>query len=355
MTRTLLYAEAPGFYAAVERAADPGLAERPVIVGGDPRKRGLVQAATEDAVAAGVRVGMPVLEALERCPRARALRTRMAFYREAAVRLRASLRRVVSALEPQGLDAAFFDATDLADPAESLAQALREAVLAELRLPLRVGIAPVRMLAMLAASEAGAAGVRRVLPGEEAAFLAPLRVGQLPFIGPNAELRLAQVGARSVGEALALGETVLEERIGSRARSLIELAQGRGDARVRAERAPSSLGQEVTLDAPARSPAALQEGLSRIASTLESLLRAQGLAARHVTLKLRFDERKTVTRSQTLLRALAQREEIEAAASDLLARVDAEGRSVRLIGIVLGRLGRRRRDERQLDLFSGRS
>ncbi|HEY5657091.1 MAG TPA: DNA polymerase IV, partial [Myxococcota bacterium] len=87
MTRTVLFAEVPGFYAAVERAEDPSLAERPVIVGGDPRKRGRVQAATADALAVGVQVEMPMLEALQRCPGARAVRTNMRHYREVSRRL----------------------------------------------------------------------------------------------------------------------------------------------------------------------------------------------------------------------------------------------------------------------------
>lgn len=353
MTRTLLYAEVPGFYAAVERAADPALAQRPVIVGGDPRKRGLVQAATPDALATGVQPGMPVVDALERCPRARALRTRMPFYREAAVRLRACLRQVTDALEPDGLEAVFLDATENAEQAESVASALCEAARKGPGLPLRVGIAPVRRLAMLAASEAGEAGVRRVRPGEEAEFLAPLGLGRLPFIGPNAALRLAQAGARTVGEALALGPGPLEEMLGNRARELLDLAGGRGDDRVRAERQPSSLGQETTLEAAARSPDALREELGRIAASLEGTLRLQGLAARRITLKLRYDDLQTVTRSQTFVRSFSGRPEIEAAAAALLARTDAGERPVRLVGVVLARLGKRRRDGGQLDLFGG--
>jgi len=351
VTRTLLYAEVPGFYAAVERAADPALASRPVIVGGDPRKRGLVQSATEEALAAGVRVGMPVLEALERCPRARALRTRMAFYREAAVRLRTCLLRLADALEPEGLEAVFLDATERSEEVEVLAEALREAARAGLGLPLRVGIAPVRTLARLAAAQAGEAGIRRIRPGEEVAFLDPLELGRLPFIGPNAELRLAQAGARTVGEALALGAGLLEEILGNRARELLDLAGGQGDARVRAARQPSSLGQETTLEAPERSPEALREELGRISASLESSLLLQGLAARRITLKLRYENLQTVTRSRTFVRAFGQRGEIEAAAVELLARTHAGERPVRLVGLVLGRLGKSRRDGRQLDLF----
>lgn len=351
MTRTLIYAEVPGFYAAVERAADPALKERPVIVGGDPRKRGLVQAATQDALAAGVEVGMSVVDALERCPRARAVRTRMPAYREASRRLHACMRRVLGALEPAGLEAAFFEASEQPETPELLAAALRKAASASLGLPLQVGIAPVRTLATLAAAEAGAAGVLRVRPGEEAAFLEPLAVGRLSFIGPNAELRLAQAGARTVGEALGLGAELLEELLGNRARELLDLAAGLGDARVRAERQPRSLGQEETLEAPERSASALREALARLAADLEANLRVQGVAARRITLKLRYEDLQTVTRSRTLLRAVALGHEIEAAAAELLARTDAGERPVRLIGVLLGRLARSRRDGRQLDLF----
>ena len=352
MTRTLLYVEVPGFYAAVERAADPSLAERPVIVGGDPRKRGLVQAATDDACAAGVVVGMPVVDALERCPRARALRTRMAFYREAATRLGATLRRVAEACEPEGFGAAFLDATGREEEAPALCARLREAVGRELGLPLVAGIAPSREIARLAAREAGPSGIGRVAPGEEAAFLGPLPPGRLPFIGPNAELRLGQAGARTVAEALSLGPARLEEILGNRARDLLDLVEGRGDARVRAERQPRTVGQETTLDPPVLAAEALREELGRLAGRLETALRLQGLAARKVTLKLRFDGPQNTTRSVTLLRALSQRQDLEEAARGLLARTEAGERPVRLVGLLLGRLGRSRRDGRQLDLFS---
>lgn len=349
MSRTILYAEVPGFYAEVERAADPTLGARPVIVGGDPRKKGLVQAATADAV--GVHVGMPVLQALERCPRARALRTRMPFYREASMRLRACLRRVLDALEPEGLDAVFAEIGDRSESPEALAASLRERARTELALPLRIGVAPVRVLAQVAARQAGEAGLRCIRPGEEAAFLAPLSPGAIPFLGPNAELRLAQAGARTVGDALALGDEPLEDLLGGRARELRALAAGRGDDRVRAARSPQSLGQETTLETPAVGDEAVRAELARLASGLEAMLRVQGLGARRITLKLRFDDERTLTRSRTLVRSVSQRQEIEAEAAELLARADVGSRPVRLVGLLLARLGRSRRDGRQLELF----
>ena len=114
MSGALLYAEVLGFYAEVERALRPELAGRPVIVGGDPRKRGLVQAATADARAAGVVAGMPVEEALARCRGARALRTEMARYREMDKRVRACVGRICERLEPVGLGAAYLDVRECA-------------------------------------------------------------------------------------------------------------------------------------------------------------------------------------------------------------------------------------------------
>ena len=105
----VLYAVVPGFYAAVERLRLVGDDDRPLLVGGDPRKRGRVQSASPEALARGIEPGMPMLEALERCPDARRVATDMAHYRQASTALRAALRREVEAIEPDGLGAAYLD------------------------------------------------------------------------------------------------------------------------------------------------------------------------------------------------------------------------------------------------------
>ncbi|HVP30582.1 MAG TPA: DNA polymerase IV [Myxococcota bacterium] len=354
MSRVVLYAEVPCFYAAVERAADPALAERPVIVGGDPRRRGVVQEASFEARAAGVEPGMTVEEALQRCPRARALRTQMARYREASQVLRALLRRRIERLEPEGLGAAYLDPSGLAETPADLARDLCSAVESALGLPLRIGIGSTKLVARLAAEEAGERGAREVPAGEEAAFLGPLSARRLPGVGPGTASKLAELGAKSVAEVEALGRDALERALGNRGLELLALARGAGPSEVRGTRAPQSLSQEETLETPERETPALRRQLGELARRLEGMLRVHGLVTRRMTLKARYVDGETVTRSQTLSHGIASAADLEAAGAELLSRTEAGRRPVRLLGLTLAQLQRGRRDDRQLDLFSRR-
>jgi DNA polymerase-4 len=326
-----------------------------VIVGGDPRRRGLVQDATADAMANGVLPGMTMEEALQRCPRARAIRTHMPRYREAAQRVRACLRRRVERFEADGLSGAYLDISDLDEPAQALAESLQRAVGAELRLPLRMGIASNKLLARLAA-EAEVAGALEIKPGAEAEFLNGLPVARLPGVGRHTEERLAQLGVRQVGELAAIDPAILGEAIGHRrGLELHALAHGQGDSRVRGDRYPGSLSQEATLGGAETDLMVLTEQLDRLAHGLEGALRLQGIAARRVVLKLRYADSQTTTRSRTLSHSVSTAAEIALVARGLLERTRAGDRPVRLVGIGLSAFSRARKDDRQLDLFPRRS
>jgi len=355
LSPVILFAEVPSFYASVERALDPSLADRPVIVGGDPRRRGLVQDATDDALAAGVIPGMTMEEALQRCPRARAIRTHMPRYREVARHVRACLRRRVERFETEGLSGAYLDVSELEEPAQVFAESLRRSVGAELRLPLRAGIGPNKLLARLAAEVAGT-GTLEIRLGAEAEFLNALPVARLPGIGRHTEERLAQLGVRHVGELAAIDAAILAQALGHRrGLELHALARGQGDSRVRGERYPGSLSQEATLSGAETDLMVLGEQLDRLAHGLEGALRLQGIAARRVVLKLRYADLETTTRSRTLAHSVSTAGEIAAVARGLLDRTQAGVRPVRLLGIGLSVFSRARKDDRQLDLFARRS
>jgi len=348
---TLLFVEVPCFYAEVERAARPELRSRPLIVGGNPRKRGQVQSASREALACGVEVGMPMLEALERCAGARAIRTDMKRYREVAGLLRAELRAELERLEPAGLDGAFADATGASRAPEALAAAVRGRLLDTLGLPSRIGIASVKFLARIAAERAGEDGILRVPSGEEAAFLAPLPASVLPGVGPKTLASLRDLGAKTVGDLLELDRAELERALGNHGLRLRELASGEDPRPVRAVTVPSSLSQETTFDDSTVDAVAFGEALGRLAAGLETALRRQGLGARRVAVKVRYADHEASTRTRTLEQPVALAGEISAVAEVLLERTDAGSRPVRTLGIRLAALGTGGRDDRQLDLF----
>lgn len=350
----LIYALVPGFYAEVERSLDPALLDRPVIVGGDPRKRGLVQAATADAVGDGVVVGMPMLEALERCPRARALRTNMRRYREAGQRLRACLRRHTPRIEPAGLEAAYLDASSVAAGADALAEELRLQVSRELRWPLRAGIAPVKFLAKIAAEDAGEKGVLRIDASAVAGFLGPLPVTRLPGVGPRTLGRLAELSVHTVADVKALGRAVLERELGNHGLTILAFAEGRDAAALRPAPHPRSLSQELTFARPEIDRVVLVERLGELAQRLEAALALERMAAKRVILKVRYPEGELSTRSRTLVHPVTRAAELAALAQDLLARTQAGTRAARGLGLAVGALARSRRDDRQLDLFPAR-
>jgi len=349
--RTVLFAEVPCFYATVEISQDPSLAGRPVIVGGDPRKRGLVQAASPEALARGVEPDTPMLEALRLCPDARALRTNMALYRGISRQLFACLRRVFPRLESFGLGGAYFDLGPSPSPPERIAAALADAVRAELSLPLRIGIASGKFLARLAAEESGAAQLRRIPAGAELDFLRPLPVGRLEGVGRKTEAGLAELGAATIGDVLALGRERLEEAFGAHGLRIFALASAEDAVPVRAERHPQSLSREVTLCGEALDRGVLTEHLLDLARELEAELARQGLSAARVGLKARYADGETHTRSQTLDTPLAGAAEIQALAVRLLDRTQAGSRPLRGLGVQLGKLAPAAEGERQLPLF----
>jgi len=349
MSRTLLFAEVPGFYAAIERAEDPALSDRPVIVGGDPRKRGRVQAATPDALAAGVELEMPMLEALQRCARARAIRTNMRHYREVSRRLLATLRSVHERLEPFGLGAAYADVSD--EPAaDAIAARMRDAVATELGLPLRVGLAAAKFVARLAAEEAGESGIRHVRIAEQESFLAPLPATRLDGVGRKTAAALAELGARTIGDVRALGRERLQETFGPHGLRIHALACGRDDERVRASRHPQSVSRESIVGGEPGDIAALSELLSGLSSQLEAELRRQGLVAGKVSLKVRYADQVQATRTRTLPAPTRRASELLACATRLLERTQ-QGRPVRGLGLQLSGLAPGEEGERQLDLF----
>jgi DNA polymerase-4 len=333
------YAEVPDFHVAVARLARPDLVARPVLVGGDPEKRGKVLAASGDLQILGIQAGMPLSEALDRARDAVWVRTDMAAAREA------------EAVETAGLGGFYMAAPAEREEALALAQRLESRVLESTGLPLRTGIAPARFAAFWAAEDAGASGACVIGEQEFEAYLLSQPIERFPGIGPKTAARLAELGASDVSSLRALGLERLEVLLGNHGRSLWTLACGEDPKALRARRHPASLSREETFPEVCGDADELGRSLLRLTDLLETALRREGLGASRIAVRLTFADSHKITRSQTFDSAVSAAGPLAAAAQTLLARTDAAHLPIRKLALVLAGLESAGAEDRQLDLF----
>jgi DNA polymerase-4 len=349
--RSVGFAEVPDFHVAVARRADPDLEGRSVLIGGDPAKRGKVVAASDDLKARGIAPGMPLGAAIERVPTAVWVQTDMGRARDLSGSFRAEVRRELEAVEVEGLGGVYIEAPPDRDEALALAARLETRVRETLGLPLRMGVAPARFAARLAAEDAGAHGARVIGPEDFELYLARLSIHRLPGIGPKTAARLAELGVVDVPGLRELGRERLEILLGNHGRSLWMLASGEDPKPLRVRRHPSTLSREATLSESDLDDPRLIGTLGRLAEHLEAALRRDGLGAARVALRLTFEDSRTVTRSQTLPSTVSSAGQLLAATRELLTRIEAEGCAFRKVALTLAGLEIQGAEDRQLDLF----
>src|SRR5215468_190020 len=226
----LAHLDLDAFYAAVEELEDPSLRSKPLVVGGDPRGRGVVATANYVARAYGIQSAMSCAEALRRCPRAVFLRPRHSLYREYSRSVWDSVRGIVPTVERTGLDEGYLDLGDVAPNflrARELAEAVQTAVRGTTRLTCSLGVATSKVVAKVASDARKPGGITVVLPGREGDFLGPLAVRKLPGVGPRGAERLAGAGVQTVGELAALDDDALRRLLpGKVGRMLRDRARG---------------------------------------------------------------------------------------------------------------------------------
>jgi DNA polymerase-4 len=348
----IVYIQVPDLYAAIEQADEAELRGRPIVVGGNPRKRGNVTSVNAAAREAGIREGMRVDEALELCPAAALRPTRLRRYREVASEIRAILRGTTDRLEPLGLDGTYLEAPARADPL-SLAAELCVQIQAELGIAARAGIGTTRFVAHLAADHAGPGGLRWVRAEESREFLAPLALTEIWGLGPNTASKLEERGLRRIGDLQALERRELEAIVGRNAERFLALANAEDRDPLRPQPQPKSFSQEETLQEPTRDLRVLGGRIAELAARLAALLERDRRIARTVSLGLHYLDAQHASRTQTLEEPLGSADEIRETALELLSRTQAGIRTVRRVRLQVSNLGRRRstEDARQLRLF----
>lgn len=338
-TASVLHLDLDAFFAAVEQRDKPSLRGKPVIVGGIGQ-RGVVSTASYEARRFGVHSAMPMHEARRRCPHAAFLTGRFDAYREASRIVMGKLRELSPLVEALSLDEAFVDLAK--GPARSLAptdlvalaEELRAAVQAETGgLTASVGLGTSKFIAKVASELAKPDGVRLVGPGEEVATIAALPARAIPGVGPATMERLSKLGVAKVSDLQRLSSAELVRELGrSAGQTLFEFAQGIDERDVEPDRDTKSISVEDTFEHDISDPGALAGVLERQAAQVAQRLEKAGLFARTVTIKLRWPDFSSVTRSRTLLGATDRPEAITAIGRDLLGGLDTAG-GVRLLGV----------------------
>jgi DNA polymerase-4 len=343
------------FYAAVHMRDDPALRGRPVVVGGSPEGRGVVAAASYEARRFGIRSAMPSVQAKRLCPEVVFLSPDFSRYRDESRRIFAILEDFTDLVQPVSIDEAYLDVTDRLGgfgSATAIAQQIRRRIREERHLTASIGVAPNRLIAKIASDANKPDGLTVVPPSRVAAFLAPLPVRSLQGVGPATERILTtEFGVSTIGELRALSPETLVARLGKFGRVLVRFARGEDDRPVVTETLRKSLSSECTYERDLVVIEAMDAELERQARSVTEALERRGLVGRTVTLKVRYADFVTHTRSLTLAEATCCATLVAETARRLLRRTDAAARPVRLLGVGLHNLGDGVAEPRQLDLL----
>ena len=302
MPRTIIHVDMDAFYASVEQRDRAELRGRPVIVGADPRGRGVVAASSYEARRFGVHSAMPIGRAARLCPDGVFLPVDMEKYAGVSRQIMAILAGFTPLLEPLSIDEAFLDVTqtralfgDGAEQARRIKSQIRSAV----GLAASVGVASNKFIAKVASDLEKPDGLVVVAPGGEADFLAPLPVSRLWGAGRVTTADLESMGIRTIGQLAAIPPSHLRSRFGRGGALMSALAHGVDERAVEPFAPPKSMGAEETFELDHRDGERLRATLRGQAERVARELRAEGYAGRTVTLKLRFADFSTITRSHT--------------------------------------------------------
>ena len=327
------------FFVSVEEVLNPSLKDKPVIVGGNIDSRGVVAAASYVARKYGVQSAMPIARAKRLCPHAIFLRSSHRLYSQYSDKVFEILRSYSPLVEPMSLDEAFIDLTGcgkLHGPVLKTAETIRNEIKGQLGLNASIGIATNKLIAKIASAYCKPNGMLWIAPGSEQQFLAPLPIKRIPGIGLKGSTKLNRMGVHSVADLARLPLEILEGIYGKWGASLYLKARGISNSPVIAEtKDPRSISRETTLDRDSIDPLFLESTLSYLTEKSAAQLRSSRLFAKTVTLKLRYSDFKTVTRSQILSWPTAADHTLFKTAIKLFRKTFNRKIRVRLIGVSL--------------------
>ena len=339
--RTIFHVDMDAFFVSVEELYDPSLKGRAVVVGGQRDERGVVSAASYEARKFGVHSAMPLRTAAKQCPHAIFVDGHPDRYRELSEKVYTVLNAYSPQVEMASIDEAYLDMTGterLHGPPLKAADSLHLRMKAETGLNCSVGIGSSRLIAKVSSAQAKPNGVLWIVPGEEAKFLAPLDVREIPGVGKVMDSHLHALGIQKVGDLRKLNDSELEDRFGKWGMALAGKARGEDaggwfDTEVGADLDAKSISHEHTYNEDTADPAQLESTLMRLSEMVGRRLREANFYARTVQLKLRYKDFTTITRAHTLAAPTQLDTEIFEQIRALFRKNWKQGIQVRLLGV----------------------
>jgi len=337
---TILHVDMDAFYASVEERDDPKLIGKAVVVG--VGKRGVVSAANYEARKFGIRAAMPIYKAKALAPHAVFIAPNMARYAEVSEQVMAIFRDVTPHVEPISLDEAFLDVTGarrLLGSGIEIADQIRKRVEKDLGITCSVGIAHNKFIAKIASGHCKPNGVLEVDPEKMLEFLHPLAANEIWGVGPKTNELLEKMGLFTIADIANTPRSTLIRVLGQASgASLYELAWGRDYRDVITEHAEKSISASQTFDVDLYQPEEILKEFLRLTEKSADRMRAKGLATNTISIKVRFADFKTISRSKTLDLPTTGTQEIFEVAKSLYLGLELDRVLVRLVGVSLDSL-----------------
>ena len=339
--RTVFHVDMDAFFVSVEELFDPSLRGKPVVVGGQRDERGVVSAASYEARKFGVHSAMPLRTAAKLCPQAIFVDGHPDRYRECSAKVHEVLESFSPQVEMVSIDEAYLDMTGterLHGPPLLAADKLHHKMKAQTRLNCSIGIGTSRLVAKVCSGKAKPHGVLYAMPGQEAEFLAPLDVREIPGVGKVTEQKLHELGILTVGDIAKLDDRSLEHHLGKWGLALAGKARGEDagawfEGEIGEYEGPKSISHEHTYDRDTSNVVQIESTLMRLSEMVGRRLREQQLHARTLQLKLRYKDFTTITRAHSLEHPTQLDNEIYRQIHKLFQDNWRKGAEIRLLGV----------------------
>jgi DNA polymerase-4 len=340
-SRKIIHVDMDAFYASVEQLDNPELKGKPVIVGGRPDSRGVVAACSYEARKFGIRSAMPCARASSLCPEAIFLSPRMSRYRELSDLIMKIFRQYTDIVEPLSLDEAFLDITVNKSnqlSATILAREICQKIFHETGLTASAGVSCNKFVAKIASDLNKPNGISVIKPEQILDFLASLPIGKFFGVGKVTEKKMISLGIRNGADLRGWSLENLVHHFGKQGSFYFNIVRGKDNRDVQSERTRKSLGAERTLKEDTRDIEQIEVIIAGLVERIGTVLANKQWAAQTVTLKVRYSDFTTITRSLTPREPLVSSADIQQYVDNLIARTEAGQRLVRLLGISLSNL-----------------